>query len=234
MSLLKNTLGDIVRDDFRTAALFTQHDIDFCCGGKETLESVVQRMNLDENTIVNQIEVLKEEPIPFSHDFKSWEPIFLMDYIVQVHHAFVRKNLPSLLLYTHKIAEVHGENHPELKEVATLFSAIAQEMTAHLQREEEVVFPAIRSLFSEGGSPEADFWQNELDAMHEEHEWVGANTDHLKVLTNKYALPSDACPTYQTTMNLLQSFEEDLHIHVHLENNILFPKVEARLKKLSV
>jgi regulator of cell morphogenesis and NO signaling len=135
----------------------------------------------------------------------------------------VLKKLPELEFYTEKIASVHGGHHPKLIEVASLFKKIRNELIQHLHHEEEVVFPAIKSLVRNGEKDKIAI-KTEIDRLTGEHDFAGGSMDKIKQLTGGYRVPEDACNTYRMTLKLLKDFEDDLHIHVHLENNILFPK----------
>ncbi len=217
------TIGEIVANDFRTSSVFKKAGIDFCCGGKQTLEEACSEKGIAQGEIISAFEKLKYETT-VSHNFKDWQPDFLSDYIVNTHHHFVRKNLPELLFYTDKIAAVHGSNHPELIEIARLFSQINNELLQHLKNEEEVLFPEIKKMVSESDENSADIIKSEIDRMLGEHDFAGGAMDKINKLSSCYNVPEDGCNTYQVAFKMLEQFEDDLHVHVHLENNILFPK----------
>ncbi|MCK9207002.1 MAG: iron-sulfur cluster repair di-iron protein [Salinivirgaceae bacterium] len=218
------TLGEIVAQDFRTASLFKQADIDFCCGGKKTLQQACSEKEIDTSILVHKLEVLDQEPQNHVHNFKDWDLGFLSDYIVNTHHKYVLKTLPELVFYTQKIAQVHGEHHPELVEVAELFNKINTELLEHLKNEEDVLFPAIKQTAAAPSTDTKRVIESEISRMNGEHEFAGGAMDKINQITKGYKLPNDACNTYSLTFKLLEQFEDDLHIHVHLENNILFPK----------
>ena len=220
----QQSLGEIVVNDFRTASVFKKNGIDFCCGGKKSLQEACDEKSLNINNIISELDTLKQTPDGSFHNFNEWDLGFLADYIVNTHHKFVVKALPELVFYTKKIEEVHHVNHPELKEVAALFGKINTELLAHLKEEEEVLFPAIKDVLSRNSLEARKKIASEIDRMSDEHEFVGGTMDKINELTNNYAVPSDACNTYKVTLKLLEQFEDDLHIHVHLENNILYPK----------
>ena len=134
------------------------------------------------------------------------------------------KNLPELNFYTRKIANEHGINHPELLEIAELFEKINQELSQHLKNEEVVLFPAIKEVLAKNTENARSTLISEISRMADEHEFAGGAMDHINVLSLNYTTPADACNTYQVAFKLLQQFEDDLHIHVHLENNILYHK----------
>ncbi len=220
----KKSIGQIVTDDFRAAAIFKNAGIDFCCGGNKSLELACSEKNVNIETISHEIIELEKSSPGSNLDFKNWSLDFLADYIMNTHHKYVLKTLPELVFYTQKIAEVHGENHIELKEVAALFSEINRELLQHLKKEEEVLFPAIKEVMK-GNNPEAkSIIQFEIARMNDEHEFAGGAIDKINELTKGYIVPSDGCSTYHVAFKMLDEFEDDLHTHVHLENNILFPK----------
>lgn len=217
-------LGDIVADDFRTAEVFKNAGIDFCCGGKKTLKQACEEKALNLEVIVQQIEEQQTLPISNAQNFKDWPLDFLCDYIVNFHHKYVFKTLPELVFYTRKIADVHGNNHQELQEVASLFGQINSELLQHLRNEEEILFPAIKQLLKHGNDEARNIVKSEITRMNGEHEFAGGAMDKINEITGGYQVPADGCNTYMVSFKLLKQFEDDLHIHVHLENNILFPK----------
>lgn len=222
-NLLKKTLGEIVTDDFRSAALFKKAGLDFCCGGKKSLESACAEKQKDPDDLVNQILELEKSGADKGNNYREWSPSFLSDYIVNTHHKYILKTLPDLVFYTSKIAEVHGERHNELHEVSDLFSQINIELLQHLDKEETVLFPAIKKVQDNESPALNTIIRSEIERMTGEHEFAGNAMDKINELTGGYYVPSDACNTYAVTMKLLEEFEDDLHTHVHLENNILYP-----------
>ena len=218
------SVGEIVADDFRTSAVFKKAGIDFCCGGKQTLSEACREKEISEEELVNEISKIKEVPGNEFMNFKNWDPVFLSDYIVNTHHKFVLKNLPDLVFYTQKISNVHGENHPELKKAAYLFEQIDTELRQHMKNEEEVLFPAIKKVINSDSDEAKATIISEITRMLKEHDFAGGAMDEINRITQGYLLPEDACNTYRVTFKLLEQFEDDLHAHVHLENNILFPK----------
>lgn len=227
---LTKTIGEIVANDYRTAAVFDRHRIDFCCGGKVSLAAVCRDQGLDPATLLREIEAVTQGPVDRSRNFAAWELPFLADYIVNTHHAYLRENDGPIAAYAARIAAVHGPNHPELIEIARIFGEIAAAMEAHLREEEEVFFPVVKRLDAarkSGMAPLAadrDVARASLARLEREHEEIGDAVHTIRGLANGYTLPADACNTFMLTYRKLQEFEEDLHHHVHLENNILFPK----------
>ena len=220
-------LGEIVTDDFRAAGIFKEAGIDFCCGGKKTLETACREKNTDVQEIIGKLNDLVNEPSKPGRNFKDWDTSFLIDYIINTHHKYVLKTLPELIFYSGKIASVHGTNHLELIEVAALVEKINGELLQHLQREEEILFPAIRKVLKTCDKQIMDFLKAEILRMNDEHESAGGAMDKINVISHNYKVPEDGCSTYHLTFTLLEQFEDDLHVHVHLENNILFPRALA-------
>ncbi|NOY97315.1 MAG: iron-sulfur cluster repair di-iron protein [Chlorobi bacterium] len=224
LQLNESTVGEIVANDFRASSVFKNVGIDFCCGGKQTLSEACHEKGINPEDIASELEKLEQEQISPALNFKDWEPGFLCDYIANTHHKYVIKSLPDLVFYTEKIASVHGEHHPELIEVASLFKKLNEELTQHLKNEEEVLFPSIKEVVSTGSLKAKEVIISEITRMLGEHEFAGGAMDEINRITKGYLVPDDGCNTYHAAFKLLQQFEDDLHIHVHLENNILFPK----------
>jgi len=217
-------IGEIVTKDFRAAEIFKNAGIDFCCGGNQSLEQACSEKELNISALEKQLKNLENSSVDNSHNFNEWELDFLCDYIVNTHHKTVLRLLPQLNAYTQKIAEVHGSHHPELIEIAEIFAELSQELLQHLKKEEDVLFPAIKDFMKTKSTKSKEVIISEITRMQGEHEFAGGAMDKINVISNNYALPEGACNTYQVTFNLLEEFEDDLHVHVHLENNIVYPK----------
>jgi regulator of cell morphogenesis and NO signaling len=226
------TVGEIVAGDFRTAAVFHAFGIDYCCSGSRTVAGACGERNIDQDVVLSAVERVCSLP-GSSLRFNEWEPETLIGFIVGNHHAYVRRALPSLIAHTRNIAAVHGERHPELHEVAKLTDAVTNEMISHMAKEERVLFPYIAALADaiRNGrhAPRAPFGpiDNPIRMMVEEHEAAGAAMARIRQLTDGYTVPEDGCTTYRACLHELDAFERDLHAHVHLENNILFPRARA-------
>ncbi len=217
-------IGKIVADDFRTSSVFTDVGIDFCCGGKQSVGEACEELNLDISELERKVEDVKSEPISHSQNFKEWDLGFLIDYIINTHHKYVVKTLPELVFYTDKIASVHGEHHPELIDIAKKIAAVNVELTQHLKMEEEVLFPAIKAQLANPTDETQATITSEISRMIGEHDFAGGTFDEINRITEGYKTPEDACNTYMVAFKTLEQFEDDIHIHVHLENNILYPK----------
>jgi regulator of cell morphogenesis and NO signaling len=219
------TIGEIVAKDYRAASVFKAAGIDFCCGGKKNLYEACSEKGITPDGLLANLKELEVTPNTSTHNFNEWEPGFLCDYIVNTHHKYVLKAMPELVLYTQKISSVHGDRHPELNEVASLFADLNRDLLQHLKNEEEVLFPSLKRVLNSRSTEFKRIMVSEIARLSNEHEFAGGAMDKINVLTNKYKVPDDGCNTYQVTFKLLEQFEDDLHTHVHLENNILFPKV---------
>lgn len=222
-------VGDIVAEDFRTAAVFHEYGIDFCCGGRLTLFEACRQRNTDPDIVLAALTRSCNVPA-IAPRFDEWSPETLIGYIVGRHHAYVRRALPLLVAYTRKLAASHRSRHPELDEVARLTEQVAREMSSHITRDEQVLFPYIAELAEaiDGGrpAPDAPFGsiENPLAMMEAEHDAAGDAMASIRSLTHGYTPPDDGCPTYRVALQELRAFEQDLHTHVHLENNVLFRK----------
>mgnify|MGYP003487761464 FL=1 len=229
----KKTIGEIVAADFRTARVFEKNGIDFCCGGKVNLETVCTEKGLDLAEISGELEAVQAEPTDRSQNYAAWALPFLIDYIVNTHHAYLKENDEQIAAYASKIAAVHGAHHPEVIRIATIFEKIASDMAAHLKEEEEVFFPAVKRVKASliaGATTDArdrETIQESLLRLHREHEEIGDAVHEIRHLSRNYEIPADVCNTFMLTYRKLKEFEDDLHKHVHLENNILFPKAAA-------
>ncbi|MRR53452.1 MAG: iron-sulfur cluster repair di-iron protein [Deltaproteobacteria bacterium] len=224
------TIGEIVADDYRTARVFEDHGIDFCCGGKIALSAICRDKGIELAVIEQELAAVKVASLDRSLNYSAWELPFLVDFIVNTHHAYLHDNMEQIAGYTRKIAEVHGSNHPEVQEIAEIFSKMVTDLTDHLQYEEGVFFPSIKRCDAAGKShavPDAidlETIRAGLEKLQQEHEEVGDAIHRIRHLARDYEIPGDACNTFMLTYQKLEEFEDDLHKHVHLENNILFPK----------
>ena len=233
------TLGQIAARDLRKAAIFKKHGLDFCCGGKKTVKEACAEKGLDVTRIEHELQQADYNPVMRPLPFNDWSLGFLADYIENTHHTYVKKTLPDIRTYATKVARVHGNRHPELIAIHQLVEEINTELSAHLLKEEKVLFPYIKQLASAStNSQDAPFShfgtvQNPINMMEMEHEIVGKNLESIRALSNDYTLPEDACASYSLLYRMLDEFEDDLHTHIHLENNILFPKALDLEKSLT-
>ncbi|KAB0663772.1 iron-sulfur cluster repair di-iron protein [Oryzomonas japonica] len=224
------TIGEIVATDYRTATVFESHGIDFCCGGKVALAATCTEKGLDLATITSELEAVQHEPLERNQNYSSWPLPFLADYIVNTHHVYLKENDEQIATYARKIAGVHGAHHPEVIRIAAIFEKIATDMAGHLKEEEEVFFPALkradtaRTAASAPDAKDRETIRVSLLRLQREHEEIGDAIHEIRHISKEYSIPDDVCSTFMLTYQKLREFEDDLHKHVHLENNILFPK----------
>lgn len=231
-TLAKTPIGEIVAQDFRTATLFSKLGIDFCCRGNRTLEEVSSKNSLDVQEMSRQLKEIMEVKENSTIDFNAWDLDLLADYVEKTHHRYIEEKTPALLTFLDKLCKVHGANHPELFEINEIFNESAKDLAAHMKKEELILFPFIRKMTKAKitnqplEKPRFETVDNPIAMMKEEHEDEGVRFRKIAELSNNYTSPSDACNTYRTTYLLLNEFEQDLHKHIHLENNILFRKAQ--------
>jgi len=222
------TVGEIVATDFRTAGVFEQFGIDFCCGGRRSLADACRAAAADPAAVVRALDALPPTRA-VDDDVTRWPLDRLIDHIVRVHHAYVRSALPAIGRHLAKLQEVHGANHPELPRVASVFDRMSVDLEQHLAKEEQVLFPYVRDLVaattlgSRGALSPFGTVENPIRMMEREHREAADEMRLIRELTHGFTSPADGCTTYAVCMNELSQFERDLHRHVHLENNVLFP-----------
>jgi regulator of cell morphogenesis and NO signaling len=225
-----STVGEIAAKDYRKAEVFKRLGIDFCCGGNKTLTQASAEAGVSDAELEAALEAAGQQPIAASENYQTWEPDFLADYIVNIHHRYVTENLQPIAELAEKVAGRHGVQHPELIEVAAGFAKMSRELRHHLMKEEMILFPYIRQLADArrrgqrlGASPFGSV-RSPIGVMQLEHDIAGEDLAYLRRLTGGFQVPENACNSYTYLYAKLQEFESDLQKHVHLENNILFPK----------
>ena len=224
------TVGEYVANDFRTAALFSEYGIDFCCKGNRTLDEVCAKKNINPVELEKKIQAVLPTKSDQSIDFKSWSPSLLIEYIVEKHHSYVEEKTPVILQFLDKLCKVHGERHPELFEINSLFKLSAGDLAQHMKKEELILFPFVQKMVKAQKEnqpiqkPHFGTVENPIAMMQDEHTVEGERFATIATLTDGFTPPEDACSTYRVAFQMLKEFEQDLHKHIHLENNILFPK----------
>lgn len=242
MTITKNSnVGDIVTQNYKASDVFKAKGIDFCCGGNNTVEEASRLVELNDSDIdelVVQLNAMIDQPQASSMDVSSWPLDLLSDYIEKKHHAYIEENIPIINGYLEKIVNAHGNRHMELYEVQTIFKEAMGELSMHLKKEELMLFPYIRKMVKAkitGASLEPPSFGSivhPISKMDDEHDFEGEAFRKIAFFTHDYETPEDGCNTYRVTMEKLREFEEDLHFHIHLENNILFRKAIALEKEL--
>jgi len=233
----EETLGQIAANDLRKAEVFKKYGLDFCCGGKKTVKEACAEKGIDATKVEQELQQADKAPNTRPLPYGEWNLDFLADYIVNTHHSYVRKSMPDLSAYANKVKQVHGQQHPELIRIHELVEEVIDEMSSHMIKEEKILFPYIKELVSanngEAHASQLGSVKNPINMMEMEHELVGKNMEEIRQLSNDYTLPEDACASYSLLFRMLEEFEDDLHLHIHLENNILFPKALEVEKKLN-
>ena len=232
------TMGEIATKDLRKAEIFKKYGLDFCCGGKKTVQEACAEKGIDSTKVEEELRKADQNIVSRPIPYNDWAPDFLADYIVNTHHSYVKKSLPEIRGYANKVASVHGNHHPELITIRDLVEEINEELIDHMGKEENILFPFVKQLVAAKNSgqplPPVDFGtvENPINMMQHEHEAVGRNLEQIRKLSKNYALPQDACASYSVFFKMMEEFESDLFIHIHLENNILFPKALKLEKEL--
>ncbi|MBS1774002.1 MAG: iron-sulfur cluster repair di-iron protein [Bacteroidetes bacterium] len=218
------TIGSIVTKDIRKAEVFKKLGIDFCCGGKKTLEQACKEKGLEESDVLLALENTNNNT-GNTHDFDKWKISFLADYIINQHHTYVRDSTPLLSELSMKVSSMHGDKNPELININEKLGLLLKELATHMKKEEAILFPYIKKL-EDNICNEVKFnnIQEAVWVMERDHDVAGDLMREIRELSNNYTTPVNACNSYKLLYYKLEEFENDLHRHVHLENNILFPK----------
>ena len=209
--------------------VFENLRIDYCCGGSKPLSEACEIAGVSFDRVVQMLEIAQPETRPV-FDPESATLIHLIMHILDKHHVYTKQEMVRLDHLTRKVIEAHGRNHSELVHVGKIFSRLCDELKPHMFKEEQILFPYIvqleRSIGEKTLRPLAPFGNvaNPIRQMAAEHEEAGGLLAELRQATGDYILPPDACLSYQSLYEGLEAFEEDLHQHIHLENNVLFPR----------
>ncbi len=215
-------ISEIVARDYRAAKVFKKYDIGFCCSGRTNLAEASEQRNIDVNALIAELEQVKIVTGNVNANYDNWPIDLLSDYIQKMHHTYVRESIPPLLAYLERIKLVHGDRHPELRDIYHFFNESAIVLSAHMKEEEKVLFPMFRQLAFQQDVDER-LMKALINNMMEEHENEDEQFLMIKNLTNNYNPPQDACNTYRVAFGLLKEYHDDLIKHTHLENNVLFP-----------
>jgi regulator of cell morphogenesis and NO signaling len=226
----QETIGQIAKKDLRKAEVFKKFGIDFCCGGKKTVREACAEKGIDATVVEQELQQPITHVTNANMNFDEWNVDFLADYIINTHHNFVRKYLPELEMYSKKVAQVHGKQHTELYRIETLVEQVNQELSAHMVDEETLLFPRVKEIVTAERNKTAysiadrTALEKMIEETEKEHDQVGRAMEEIRNLCDQYSIPNDACASYKLLYKMLEEFESDLFIHIHLENNIMFPK----------
>jgi regulator of cell morphogenesis and NO signaling len=224
------SIGKLVAKDYRKASVFKKYGLDFCCGGGKTVAEACVENGLNVDEVEAELKLVEQQDNSHQEDFNSWDLGFLADYIVNKHHKYVQQATQEIYQYTQKVAHVHGHHYTQTIDIAEKFVQLAQELDAHMKKEEQILFPYIKQLeaASKEGKPleRPGFGtvENPVRMMEHEHDIAGNLMREIEVLTEGFDPPKGACMTFRVSYLKLQEFQDDLHRHIHLENNILFPR----------
>ncbi|MBE7441056.1 MAG: iron-sulfur cluster repair di-iron protein [Flavobacteriales bacterium] len=223
------TVAEIVTENIKTADVFKKNGIDFCCGGNVKVQEICAKKGVDYSKLKEDILNIGIAP-KGSSDFNTWDLDFLTDYIINTHHKYVKEANELIIQYSDKVAKVHGHHFTETIEINKLFHEIANELNMHMQKEEQILFPFIKEIAKakkEGvrlAPPPFGSIQNPINMMEMEHTDAGEILFKIKDLSNNHTPPEGACNTFKALYSKLEEYQNDLFQHIHLENNILFPK----------
>ena len=233
------TLASIVTKSSSSVPVFEKYSLDFCCNGKRTLEEACKAKGLSVSEVATELEIQMQPRTLNQLPFEEMSAEQMISYILIHHHFYVKQSMPQIIFHVEKVANKHGERFPYMVEVLELFKEIQEEMTSHIQKEEVILFPRIKlleSLFNEGNLNEAarTAIEGPIGVMMAEHDHAGNILYKIRELTNNYEAPDGACTTFKVSLMELKEFEEDLHRHVHLENNHLFIKALEMMEHSTV
>lgn len=235
--LIQQTVGGIVTQNFAAAKVFRNLGLDFCCHGEVPFVQACQEKGLNPEQVIEQV-VATPASAGGSCPFDTWPTDLLIDYVLKIHHRNIRNNSDELLALLDKVARVHGDNHPYLKELQEQVHESIDDLLNHLAKEENVLFPFILDMFDadQNNRPAAPMHcgsvQNPIAVMRMEHENEGNRYHHIIELTDNYTTPADGCGSYRLLMQELEAFMNALFEHIHIENNIIFPRAIALERKL--
>lgn len=234
------TIGALAAKDLRKIEVFKKHGLDFSCGGKKTVKEACAEKGLDVTKVEQELQQTDKKFSSHALSYDDWELDFFTDYIVNIHHRYVKKTLPEITAYAAKVMSVHSLQHPELVEINQIVKNINTDLMGHLEKEESLLFPYIKALVRTDKNekrPQLLHFHSIEDIIsnHEkEHEAADAHLAKIRQLSKNYTLPEDGCASYSLLYKMLEEFEADLQIHIHLENNILFPKTIALEKEFKL
>jgi len=238
MTITENkTVAEIVTENIKTAHIFKKYGMDFCCGGGITIVEACSKKGMDYTLLEKELAGV-DVVVDKEHDYDKWDLHFLIDHIINVHHKYVEESIPLLLQYADRVAKVHGHHYTEVVQIGSLFYEVAKELSVHMKKEELILFPFIKQLVKaekEGSTmarPHFGTVNNPIQMMEHEHEHAGDIFKSIAKLSNDYIPPEEACNTFRALYAKLEEFEQDLHKHIHLENNILHPKAIALEKRI--
>ena len=230
MTVTAQTVRDIALESPASIRVFEKYGIDYCCGGRMPLTEACAARNIAVDDVIASLEAASLMPAPVGDDWTKRSLSSLASHIVETHHAYVKRELPRLAELAKKVVNRHGDTKLELPVIQSKLAQLDEELIQHQAKEELVLFPHIakleRSIAGNGSRPNGCFGTvaNPIAMMTQEHDAAGALMADIRELSQDFTPPAGACPTFRAFYAGLQEFEQDLHQHIHLENNILFPR----------
>lgn len=222
---MDKTLADLVAEVPSRATVFDRLALDYCCHGQRSLAHACRQAGIDAREVVDALESVSEASS--ATETISTDPVALAEEILATHHDYLRRELPALVALAEKVETAHGDRHPELPMVTALVATLRADLEPHLDKEEQILFPAIRRLAAGEVAFPFGSIRNPISVMGREHDRAGGLLTRLRQVTAGYTVPADGCASYQALYWRLQRLETDTHLHIHKENNFLFPMVEA-------
>ena len=228
------TLANIVTGNHFAVPVLEKYHLDFCCKGKRTLAEACTEKGLSLEMICEELDKSTTSSQQNKMPFTEMTAEQLISFILIHHHFYVKQSMPTILGHLEKVASKHGDRFPYMVEVLNIFKEINDDMTAHMMKEEMILFPRIKEVetlhqANQNNNLTAGYISAPIQVMELEHDHAGELLYRIRELTNTYSPPEDACTTFQVSLAELKEFEEDLHRHVHLENNLLFPLAEKMM-----
>ncbi|MBL0359173.1 MAG: iron-sulfur cluster repair di-iron protein [Chitinophagaceae bacterium] len=231
-NIAEQTLASIVTAHHQTVPVLEKYNLDFCCKGKRTLTQACTEKGLSVEEVLKELESTTESNATVQ--FAELNAEQLIQHILLRHHFYVKQSMPTIQEHLTKVANKHGDRFPYMNEVLNIFIQLRNELSLHLQKEETILFPRIKEVaalshFNQKKNIGSNYIFGPVSVMESEHDEAGEAMSKIRELTNNYTAPEEACTTFKVSLAELKEFEEDLHKHVHLENNLLFPMAEKML-----
>ena len=235
--LMDKSVAKIVSKNINTASIFRKFKIDFSFHGDMLLSKACEEKKVDYKQVVKELNAINDN-IYYLKDYNSWKLDFLIDFLVNIHHEYEEENILFLKEYGEKVANIYGREYKELKEINHLIQEVTDDILEHMKNEERILFPYIKKLIrAKNKNTHIDTKDSPLngpiDSLEDDHEEVGKTFKRISKLTNNYFIPEDACISFKILYLKLQQFEEELYKHIHIENNILFPKAKKLERSFS-
>ena len=220
---IDDPVKSFVRNNPQCAKVFEELNIDFCCGGDASLLTACEEENLEPHWVYQRLVELQPAPSTSDQDVLDLTPTELTEHLESTHHVYLKQALPRMTALMDKVHQAHSSRHPELTRLQNVVESLRADLEPHLFKEEQILFPLIRQLEAESPGSKLEPAQGPIRVMRSEHDGAGELLKEMRTLTNSYAVPEDGCQSFQLLYDGLKELEEDTHLHIHKENNMLFP-----------